>query len=615
MEPWRLWLAVALLTPCTGLWGQGNPFCFTCADKPEKAAKAKPKSGTSAKPMLKDVSVVPAPTPYATTEITKKSTAPSLQDVKDLRDLVAAQQERIEAQSQQIDHLSSQVKQLLDAVQGNSASSHKMETVSGDALAAKEEADRVSGEMTALKAETGEAVKTVQAASKTINDLQHPTAIHYKGITITPGGFVTADSVVRSRNENADVTSNFGAAPFNGVVNSHLSEYRFSARASRLTLLAEGAAGETKLTGYYEVDFLGQAPTANQVQTNAFTPRQRQLWAQAAFGNGVTLTAGQFWSLITTNRKGIATRAEYIPNTLDGSYVVGYNFVRQTAFRITKNFNDSFWAAFEAANPETNQPNASFVPANLFGFNNSANAGSPNGSTLNFLTGSTNGFSTNLAPDLLGKVAWEPGWGHYEFKVLGRFFRDRIGGQTNHAYGGGVGAAAVLPVIAKKADFLVEGLGGNGIGRYGAANGSDVTLRPDGMIVPIHAIHGLAGLELHPQPKLDLYVYAGDEYYRRADYVDPTNAAKPAGYGSPLVVNTNCGVEVLPSGGAACSAQNKNLWDVTGGFWYRGYKGPFGTLQYGMQYERLHRSTWSGVGGAPEGADNGIFSSFRYLLP
>jgi hypothetical protein len=457
--------------------------------------------------------------------------------------------------------------------------------------------------------------QTLQETQKSVQGLEHPQALRFKGITFTPGGFLATDVLVRTRNENADVGSSFGSLPFGGVANSHLSEFRASARSTRMTLLAEGMAGSTKLTGYYELDFLGQAPTANQVETNSFNPRQRQLWAQADFSNGLTLTAGQDWSLITTDRKGIATRAEFIPNTIEASYVVGYTYVRQTAFRLTKNFNNRVWAAFELANPETAQPNASYLPPNVFGFNNSANASSPSGFTLNFLTGSTNGFSTNLAPDVIAKVAWEPGWGHYELKVLGRFFRDRVNGDNNVTYGGGLGAAAVLPVVRKKADLILEGLAGSGIGRYGSGLGSDVTLRPDGHIIPVHALHALTGLELHPQPKLDIYVYGGAEYYGRAAYVNPTDATKPAGYGSALVTNQNCGAEVVPSGGAACGAQNRNVWEASTGFWYRFYKGPFGTLQYGTQYEYLHRSTWTGQGGAPKGLDSVVMTSFRYYLP
>lgn len=457
--------------------------------------------------------------------------------------------------------------------------------------------------------------QTLQGAQKSLQDLEHPQALRFKGITLTPGGFVATDVLVRTRNENADAGSSFSSLPFGGVANSHLSEFRASARSTRMTLLAEGMAGTTKLTGYYEIDFLGQAPTANQVETNSFTPRQRQLWAQAEFSNGFTLTAGQDWSLLTTDRKGIATRAEFIPNTIEASYVVGYTYVRQTGFRLTRNFNNRVWAAFELANPETAQPNASYTPPDLFGFNNSPNASSPNGFTLNFLTGSTNGLSTNLAPDMIGKVAWEPGWGHYELKALGRFFRDRINGNNNVTYGGGLGAAAVLPLVRKKADLILEGLAGSGIGRYSSGLGSDVTLRPDGHIIPIHALHALTGLELHPQPKLDIYAYGGDEYYGRAAYVNPTDATKPAGYGSPLVTNQNCGVEVVPSGGAACGAQNRNVWEASTGFWYRFYKGPFGTLQYGTQYEYLHRRAWAGQGGAPKGMDSVVMTSLRYYLP
>ena len=282
---------------------------------------------------------------------------------------------------------------------------------------------------------------------------------------------------------------------------------------------------------------------------------------------------------------------------------------------MTRNFHNKVWAAFEVANSETNQPNTSFTPEGIFGFNNSANDAGVNGSTLNYLAGSTNGFSTNMAPDLLAKVVFEPGWGHFEVKALGRAFRDRVGKDDLKSYGGGLGVGMILPVLPKKVDVIFEGMGGPGIGRYGAANGPDVTIRPDGKIIPLHALHALAGVETHFLPKLDWYVYGGDEYFGRDPFVNPTGALKPAGYGSPLVNNTNCGVQVLPAGGAACGAQNRNAWDASTGFWYRIYKGPYGTFQYGMQYAYLYRGTWSGVSGAPKGLDNVFDTSFRFYLP
>jgi hypothetical protein len=529
-------------------------------------------------------------------------------DLRQERALLLEQQKQIVEQQEQIDDLRRQLEQQRNAPDA-----------SGDATAQPSIPEQPAGAHLSYAglAATRAAMPSASLAQTqdALQELEHPAFIHYRGITLTPGGFIEAATLFRTRNENADVTSNFNSMPFGGVANASLSEFRETARGTRVWVLVEGKAADVKLSGYVEVDFLGQAPTGNQVQTNSFVPRQRQLFAQAEFENGITLTAGQDWSLITTDRKGIATRAEFIPTTVDGSYVVGMNYVRQTAYRVTKNFENKIWAAFEVANPETNQPNASYVPANLFGFNNSANAGSPNGSTLNYLTGSTNGFSTNLAPDLIAKVAFEPGWGHYEIKALGRFFRDRINGNTNIAYGGGVGAAAILPLVAKRVDFFLQGLAGSGIGRYGAANGSDITLRPDGWIIPLHALHTMTGFEFHPQPKLDVYLYGGNEFYGRAAYLNPTNPALPAGYGSPLVTNAYCDVEVVPTSGAACGAQNKDIYDATTGFWYRFLKGPFGTLQYGLQYEYLHRSSWSGIGGAPVGIDNVAFSSIRYYLP
>jgi hypothetical protein len=477
--------------------------------------------------------------------------------------------------------------------------------------------------VTDIQSTTQATSNALLANKKSVDALENPVAIHYKGVTITPGGWLESTFIVAGRNENADLTSSFGSSPFNGVANSNLSSFMATARGSRPIVVATANAGTTKLTGYWEMDFLGAAPTANYVETNSFTPRIRQLWMQAETKAGWTFSAGQFWSLMTTDRKGIALRSEFIPTTIEGSYVVGYTYARQNAVRITKDFNNKTWAAFEIANSQTTV-GSSFTPANLMGFNTSSNALSPNGSTLNYLEGSTNGLSTQLAPDFIGKLAFEPGFGHYEIKGIVRLFRDRIAttdeaqGSTNYTAGGGIGWAAILPVQAKKIDFIFEGTAGKGIGRYGSSNQSDVTLEPDGHIVPLPAINTLAGLEFHPNPKLDVYVYGGDQYVGKEAFSTTNAEGKivPAGYGSVLVNNTNCEVEVIPTGGAACGAQNKNLTDVTSGFWYRLWQGPFGRLQFGAQVEYFWRNTYSAVeGGAPSGNDVVGLTSVRFYLP
>jgi hypothetical protein len=530
-----------------------------------------------------------------------------------MQDLLKKQQGQLEQQQTQIRELQQQLQQG-DQRQQHQAEQvqNSVEQVSSEFAAVKQTAETLTTAVTDLKIGQTTTAQALTATQTSVKMLEAPMSLRYKGVTLTPGGFIDVDMFARTRNENADLCTSFGGMPFGGTANSHLSEFRGSARASRLSLLSEGMAGRTKLSGYYEIDFLVQAPNANQIETNSFSPRQRQLWAQLDFNNGVTLTVGQPWSLITTNRKGIATRAEYIPNTSEASYVVGYNYVRQTGIRVTKNFQNKTWLAIEVANPETTY-NASYAVPNVMGLNDSPNALSPAAGLLPYLKGSTNGFSTNLAPDLIAKAAFEPGWGHYEIKLLGRTFRDRLNGHNNLSYGGGVGVAAILPLVPKKADFILEGLAGSGIGRYAAGLGPDVTLRPDGWLMPLHTAQLFTGLEFHPTPKFDINVYGGDEYYDRSPYVSPTGTA--AGYGSHLVNNTNCGVEVVPSGGAPCGAQNRNIWEASTGMWYRPYKGPMGIFQFGWQVEYLYRGTWSGIGGAPKGLDLVSFGSARYYLP
>ncbi|HTO68265.1 MAG TPA: hypothetical protein VMR31_00255 [Myxococcota bacterium] len=429
-----------------------------------------------------------------------------------------------------------------------------------------------------------------------------------KSFKLTPGGFLEAAAFFRSSNENADMGSTYGNVPFDGTGNSHLSEFRGSARQSRLSLLAEGYLGEnTKVTGYYEMDFLGAAPTANEVESNSWTPRTRQLFSSVDFDNGVSFLAGQAWSLLTTNRSGITPRQELVPATIDAQYNVGYNWSRQWQLRLTDKFSDQVWGAISLENPETSL-NVVNPPANVLGFANSGNAQSPNSQFVLSNTPGANGISTDLAPDLIGKLVWEPGFGHYELKAIGRFFRDRFSSKNDYATGAGFGAAAVLPVVPG-VNFIIQTLDGWGIGRYASGLGADVTLKPDGTIVPITTLTVFGGFETHPNPDWDVYLYGGMEYYRQRSY---QNGATGVGYGTPGANNVGCESDVV----GTCQAQNRLLWQFQPGFWYRFYRGPMGTLQMGMSYSYVHRATWEGLGGVePIGNENIVMSSFRYYLP
>ena len=76
----------------------------------------------------------------------------------------------------------------------------------------------------------------------------------------------------------------------------------------------------------------------------------------------------------------------------------------------------------------------------------------------------------------------------------------------------------------------------------------------------------------------------------------------------------------LPGSLTNCAANTRNIIEGTAGFWYRFYKGPKGTVQWGPQYSYLVRNTWAGAAGTnnlgqPSGTENMFLTSFRYYLP
>jgi hypothetical protein len=471
--------------------------------------------------------------------------------------------------------------------------------------------------------------------------------IRFKGITITPGGFMAAEGVYRQRAITNDVNTDFKGIPFTGASNAHVNDLNFSGRQSQINFRVAGKLDDVKIGGYFEGDFLSAGVTSNNNQTNSYTFRQRQFWAQAAFESGWTITGGQMWSLVTETKKGTEPLTEARPMTIDAQYNVGFSWARQFGFRVSKSFMDNkLSVALSVEDPQTTfggklqtQNTLIAAPGDLAGlYNNEAN------------------YSFNKSPDFVFKAALDPGWGHYEiFGVVGTF-RARVfpcAGATaaapcpindspisgslanNQAItAGGIGGNARVPLFHHKLDAGIHFLGGSGVGRYGNATLADVTAHPDGTLVGLRSYQALGTLELHATPKLDIYGYVGGEYDGRAAYVNADG--KGVGYGSPLLRNDGCSVELSPvnqntpagtntvSGvvtPANCQGDIRNIIEGTLGFWYRFYQGPKGRVQYGFQYSYAVRNTWRATDSSGEGSftphaiDNMVFTSFRYYLP
>jgi hypothetical protein len=457
------------------------------------------------------------------------------------------------------------------------------------------------------------------AALQGVHAQDSTASLHYKGVTLTPIGFVAAEGVWRQRNITADIGSSFNAIPFSGTSSANMTETHLTGRQSRFGMMAAGARGDTKFTGYFEADFLGVGTSSNANESNSYVLRIRQFWGSVAAANGWTFGAGQSWSFLTTNKSGMAYRSEDIPLTIDAQYAAGFNWARQAGFRLTNKMSDvaSFGIALEESQSTFSGRN---LPTDII-------VGQAGGSTLN----ATNNYSTDYSPDLIVKLAFDPkDMGHWEIKAVGSAFRDRIfdptsvsGGTRNATnYGFGVGAGVYIPITSNGRDvmdFGLSGLYGQGIGRYGTSQLPDVTVTSTGTLTPITAGQVLLSLETHPTKNLDVYGYVGAEYAGRSDYVN--SGGKGGGYGSALNSNAGCQTEAAPTNdytpvAGACNADARAVWQANLGFWYRFYKGAAGTVQWGMQYSYTSRNTWSdSAGNQPQAVDNMLFSSFRYVLP
>jgi hypothetical protein len=638
-------------------------------------------------------------------------------ELEELRQTLQSQQEQLQVLKEELAKRDRQIDEARDAAAA--ASSRAAEATVKASEAASTSAEVKSSEV-ALSSTVGDLKASNAALTSSVATAvakpdsngqggasdEGPATIRYKGVSLTPGGFLAAETIYRTRATGGDISTPFTGIPFQAADLAHVSENNFTGRQSRISLLAESKFGWGTTSGYYEGDFLGAGTTSNNRQTNSYVFRQRQAFAQAAFNSGTIITAGQMWSLVTEDKKGMFNRQEDLTMQIDPNYVVGFTWARQYGFRVVQNFGNKFAVGFSLEGPQATIGGRGFSSVTTI---NSAAApativtsGATTAATGNFFLNGpgagaglynafdATGYTVNKAPDLIFKAAADPGFGHYELFGIVSFFRDRVYpcgvvgtnaddtdapavpttlacgsakpttvssfGATNvSTTGGGVGASALWS-LHKKADFGIKAVAGDGIGRYGAAQLADATARPDGTLSLIRTAHGLARLELHPVPKLDVYAYYGLEYAWRSGYsgydtvtvtktaaipATATTVAIPAttttkisttgigGYGNLAANNTGCATEGTPvndfnpSAGSACAGDIRIIQEGTLGFWYRFYQGSKGRFQFGAAYSYLAKNAYSGSGDvaaggtaiSPKGIDNMIWTSLRYYIP
>ncbi|HEY3756527.1 MAG TPA: hypothetical protein VGL42_10300 [Opitutaceae bacterium] len=436
-----------------------------------------------------------------------------------------------------------------------------------------------------------------------------PLGFRIGGANFTPFGFLDLTGVYRSTVVGSGIGTSFGSIPYsntNSTTIGAISEFRFSAQNSRLGMRVDSDIGSTKVLGYTEADFLGNAANNLTTTSNADTLRMRVYFVDAQFGNGLELLAGQDWSMLTPNRKGISPIPSdiFYTQNMDTNYQVGLTWARQAQIRLVYHPDKNWAMGVSLENPDQYTGSAVTLPtANLNANQFDISAGSNSSGTTN----------TNTMPDVIGKIAYDNKFGdaavHSEVVGLLSDFRvNTYGGggainANNSKFGGGVGFNNILTPIPNL-NVVETAFVSRGGGRYMSASAG-----PDFVVSPLengaynialeYAASAELGLEYSPVPEDTISAYWGESYFGRQEW--QTGPTSYLGYGYLTGANS----------------QNKTIDEYTLANTYTFWKNPsYGSMQLILQASLARRTPWFVAPGAPDNAHTGMFFfDLRYTLP
>lgn len=431
-----------------------------------------------------------------------------------------------------------------------------------------------------------------------------PAFIRLGSTCLVPVGFMDATTFWRDKDTGSSIGSNFGSVPYNNVAAGKNSEFRFSPQNSRIGFRFDGDWKGTHFIGYNEFDFLGTSGSnAITVTNGGFVPRLRLFWVDVRKGDWEFL-AGQSWSMLTPNRKGISALPNdiFFSQTVDVNYMAGLTWTRQPGMRVLYHAADNkVTVGFSAENPDqyiggSGGGSGITLPAALTALS---------GGQLD--AGNEIQASPTVHPDFIFKLAFDPNSRlHLELTGIERTFRvwnpnspPALGaGQYSTKAGGGV-QFGINGEIFKGLRLISTNYWSDGGGRYLFGQAPDVIVRSDGSLSPIHAGGTVDGFELTLKKWL-LYAYYGGIYIQRNVALD-ANGTTRIGYGFTGSPNS----------------MNRSINEITFGFNQTLWKDPrYGAINVMAQYEWLQRNPWFVAIGSPKAAhDNAIFFNVRYTLP
>ncbi|MES1254708.1 MAG: hypothetical protein ABUS56_03815 [Acidobacteriota bacterium] len=430
-----------------------------------------------------------------------------------------------------------------------------------------------------------------------------PLTIHIGDADFTIGGFMDMTSVTRSTNPGNGLGTNYSAFPFTATTaglnpNGNLSETRFSAQNSRLTLQATSKVGAADLKGYLEADFLGNTAQNLNITSNSDGLRMRLYWVQFTSGKFEFL-AGQSWSFITPNRAGLSPAPGdlFFTQDVDTNYQMGLTWGRTPQFRFIAHASRAVTAGVSIENPEQYTGGAVVLPAKFTPAEVDTGSG-----------GSAIGASSpvpNAYPDIIGKIAFDPKTGrthqHIDAAVLVSGFKTFNPTTNTTSTGTGTGGSINL-VLEPVTNFklIATTFVSSGGGRYIAnTNMPDFIVNADFSLSLAKTWSGIYGAEVQATPKTLVYGYYSVAEAEQNTTLD-ADGKTPIGYGIP-----------------ASTAANHKIQESTLGLTQTFFRDPkFGGMQLMLQYSYLKRTPFSVPGGTPADATMGMFYvNVRYVLP
>jgi hypothetical protein len=451
-------------------------------------------------------------------------------------------------------------------------------------------------------------VGTLQKPAGGDADDAGPLQLKIGNTYISPVGFMDMTSVTRSENAGTGIGTNFGSIPYGNTQAGSLTESRLSIQNSRIGARFDTGFRDWNVTGYWESDFLGQLgnpPNGSlAVSSNPYVFRLRLFWVDVTKGKFEFL-AGQSWSLMTPNRKGISPLPGdiFYSQDIDVNYQAGLVWGRIPGYRFGYHFNDkaAFAVAFENSEPYVgggNGGSADVLPA-LVGTAN-ATSGAVLGGQIN--NGSSTISSAALFPDVIAKLAFDPS-DRFHFEIAGVEIANKFSNpastpafQTNTKVGGG-GSVNLSFEVVKGLRLLTNNYWSDGGGRYIFGQAPDFIIGGTGQLSLVHSGSTVSGFEWTAGKTL-FYGYYGGVYVAKNLAVDTTG--KLIGYG-PI----------------SSDGQNRAIQEVTFGSNTTLARSPrWGALNLMFQYSYLQRNPWLATGTAPSNAhlDMG-FINLRYTLP